>query len=332
MIKNKKLFRNVQEELLWLINTDTGKYILGIKNREKIVEVFPNGWKFYLGRDSQKYYFQYEFFCYEKSAKILIPFLDYERVLREDFGPYLGRHLGIEEKYKRFLAYNNLEGHLFLEIPQVYLVDTDYFAGAGDGYISGPPNATWATTRDAADGDAIAYTTSPMFSRAAITGGTYKVTRGFLPTDTGGIVDTDNIDAAVLKLFGDGTATGNVDATTVNVIQTSQVQTDSLVLADYNNVTFTDGGSMNLADWNTTAYNSITLNATGLTYISKTGFTTIGALIGRDLNNSAPTGENIAEYYSSERALTTEDPKLTVTTTAAAGGTAARMSLLGVGA
>ena len=308
-LEHKQTFKDNQDELLWLVNTEAVRHLLSIKETEPIIEVFPNGFKQYLGTWDKNHHFQYEFRCYEVVAKHLLPYLTYENVLRTDYPLYQPR--GLTEKYKCFLNYKNLERYSF---PQIFMADTDYFAGAGDGDVLGPVNATWSTTRDGATGDTATYTTSPAFLRAGITASTYKIRRAYFPTDTSGIADGDTIDATTLNLFGTTDSNIDTDTTAYHAVQTSQADTASLVTSDYDNLTFTSGGSIAASSWSTSAYNAITLNATGLTWISKTTFTKIGAINSRDLDNSAPTGDNAQSCATSEATGTANDPKLIVTT------------------
>jgi len=87
------------------------------------------------------------------------------------------------------------------------------------------------------------------------------------------------------------------------------------------------------ASWVDTAgtYNDFTLNANGISNISKTGITYFGARDSLDTANTTPTGNNNWNFNSSNGAGTTTDPKLVVTYTTG-GGTNHNLSLTGAGA
>lgn len=194
----------------------------------------------------------------------------------------------------------------------VYPVKTDattsYYVGAGDGAV-GYSNATWSTCRGAATGS-FNFDTATTTSVLATTG--YEIDRMFLPTDTSGITDTDTIDSASLKLYTTGKVDANSDS--LYVLPTSQASSSALENTDYGSITFTDYGHAALSTFSNSAYNTINLNATGLSAISKTGITYIGVTMGRDFNNTAPTGNNNLNVAMSETSGTSQDPYLEVVT------------------
>ena len=71
------------------------------------------------------------------------------------------------------------------------------------------------------------------------------------------------------------------------------------------------------ASWSTTNYNDFPLIAAGLANISKTGISKFGTVSNYDLDNTAPTcianQNDTLDYKTADTALTTSDPKLTVT-------------------
>ena len=111
---------------------------------------------------------------------------------------------------------------------------------------------------------------------------------------------------------------------------------DNLVNADKSQVGTTDFGRSAQQDTLTAgAYNDITLNANGLTNISKTGISKFGGVFGFDFDNTT-TGltwaSGVFQAVSTafaDTAGTTNDPKLVITyTPASVSGT---MPLLGIG-
>ncbi len=194
-----------------------------------------------------------------------------------------------------------------------------YYAGAGDGYVRNHGAGTWATLRGAGTGTYADYTSSSFLIQAYDYGSGRDIKRGFYPTNTSGIDDGDTIDSASLYLYtGYWGANGNADTTSIDVVQTSQASTTTLATTDFGSVTFTDGGNKAISTFSGSgAYGAIALNATGLTYITKTGTTKIGCLVALDTDNTAPTGDNKIYPSSSEDSSTTRDPYLSVTSTPA---------------
>lgn len=202
---------------------------------------------------------------------------------------------------------------------------TDYYAGSGDGYVR-YITTTWAAVHSAATGDLADYTNTAtgMASVWKVSASDWRIYRSFFPTDTSAIADGDTISAASFFYTYDSNI-GNVDSTTYEIVQTSQASTSSLTTADYDALTFTSGGSGAF----TTGTNEITLNATGLSWISKTGVTKIGGINSYDLSDTSPTGKDYMNGRYSEYTGTTSDPYLSVTTSSSLG--APSLLLLGVG-
>ena len=183
-----------------------------------------------------------------------------------------------------------------------------FFSGSGDGFITSS-SANWATARGATTGSAndTATETGSNAPRAILFSGTYYIGRFFTPFDTSALPDTDDIDSATYSMYQK--TFGGTVATTLEAVQTSQASPTGLVSADYNNVTFTSGGSIAFPTA-TAEYKDIALNATGEGWINKTGWTYLGALGGSDLDNIAPSG--FMRQGSMEMEEGTNAPKLVV--------------------
>jgi hypothetical protein len=69
-----------------------------------------------------------------------------------------------------------------------------------------------------------------------------------------------------------------------------------------------------------TGYKDMRLNATGIGWINKTGYTKFGIRLSNDTDDSAPTARNYVHLYMSEQTGTTNDPKLVVEHSAGGGG------------
>lgn len=190
---------------------------------------------------------------------------------------------------------------------------TSYYIGSGDGYVTyyhASMGESWATVHNATSGTVAAESDTLIKANAGLFAGDYYIRRGFCPVDTSAITDTDVITNAVL--FLDPYSHANGDSSSTIVVQTSQASTSTLVVDDYDNIDFTDGGSLPIASLSNETYAQIPLTFVG--WVSKTGVTKIGLLNSRDQSDTTPTGLNEANFYVSETTGTSKDPYLDVTT------------------
>lgn len=315
---NKQLFQERQKELLWFVNTQAGRHLLSIKDKEPIVKVDPNGVHFLLGLVKKDVaLIKTKTFLYEAVAKHFLPFLSYQEILKKDYNLRFKDEL---EKYKGFLHFENLERNP--KLPQIFLATDPFYTGAGDGGVRQQHNV-YATAHDAASGNVLDYTsaTVDLYPTNALSGGVYYIGRLFLPALTSGLGATADITAG--KIFFYPTGVRNVDSDNVRMVQTTQASVSELVLGDFNQcggvTNPTEGATaVALAAITPNQYNSLTFNATGRGWISKTDWTKIGLRIGRDCTRAAPTGD-ANDFYPgtrmSEYADTDYDPYLEITYT-----------------
>lgn len=206
---------------------------------------------------------------------------------------------------------------------------TDYYVGAGDGYIQ-KSDADWDTCHDAASGSANA--TSTTMSIMVKEDGSYNIRRGFLPTDCTAIPDAATISAAVFYVYVAGTQNDDNDGDDwINIVgETTQADPTTLVGDDFD----TCGAVNNPTEGSTRAdvtgmatgqYVTWTLDATGRGWIKKSGagadaYTRLGMREGHDCIDSTITdaSENYITIRVSEYANTASDPYLKVTYTEAA--------------
>ena len=159
------------------------------------------------------------------------------------------------------------------------------------------------------------------------------IARNFFLFDTSGIDDDDTVSAATLSIYiqgnGEDSSAGgsaSISGTAVadwTVVQTSPASNTALVLADWNNCgdvndpdEGTDTAFEPAADWTNSQYNDITLNATGISWVSVDGITKLGIRSQDDCTDDAIASlkhANGKRYYGSEASGTSNDPKLTVT-------------------
>jgi hypothetical protein len=299
------------KQYLKYANTEAGKHLLGVDPKHTVYQLFSNGWRVKKGKQSL-----YRFYCYDRVLKVLDPILSQMEIAEDT-------------SYKAFLHYSDLERkpHIY---PTIYLATTSYFAGAGDGYVryqnTGDSFATahGATAGTSADPtNAGAITTG--VTRYAATDTDWEIDRAFFPFDTSGLADGTTITAATLNLYVNEVVNQDNDGDDwVNVVQTSQADTSTLATADYDQcgavsnptegATRIDQGSLTAS-----AYNVWTLNATGRSWVDKTGFTKLGIRQGHDAINSQITWggaqtRNRVRFNASEDGGTNTDPYLEVVT------------------
>ena len=185
--------------------------------------------------------------------------------------------------------------------------------------------STWNAAHDATSGTAD-DSGNDILSRSAKTGsGTHNIWRAVLLFDTTTLPDTDNIDSATLDLFvfevkNEAGADGYSYQAVVSSNPASNV---ALASGDYDAVgDAVDNptkGSADIANntFSTGVYNSISLNATGLSWISTTGVTKLGVRDGHDIEDNVGglTGNGIEShiwFYAADQTGTANDPKLVV--------------------
>lgn len=195
-----------------------------------------------------------------------------------------------------------------------------FYTGAGDGYVQRVNQASWTAARDTADGVDVDYTSAS----ALVIGeeefvGNFNIFRVFLPFDTSAIPDSDTISSATLSVW----PTSGSGERLIGVIQTSQSSNTTLAVGDFDALTVngaTEGATRTYLT-TTGAYTNYTLNASGIGWISKTGFSKFGLRNSDDLDNVDPAAVRDYTFVStSEETGTTQDPKLVVEHASAGGG------------
>jgi len=219
---------------------------------------------------------------------------------------------------------------------------TPVYSGAGDGIVSTGRIGGWDTAHDGTSGTVVDYTsTQPEYGGSAAvyynsdySGEEYIITRTYLPFDTSELPNNSIISGATLKVYVFGKSDAESDGYSyVSVVETFQASSTVLVLGDYEDCGSDDGtaarakytpiekGSDDLnitSDISISAYNTWTLNATGLGWISKTGYTKLGLREGHDIEDvdvTNKTGDNHTRINirASEYLGTTSDPYLSIT-------------------
>ena len=188
-----------------------------------------------------------------------------------------------------------------------------YNTSASDGYIY-KSDATYATAHDAVTADGVLYTGSTIMTIGQ--NASYQINRIFLYFDTSAIPDDATIISAKIRLKTATNGDQNADTDFNIVVRRNTAGTypgDPMVTTDFNYTFYTgDGGSINTADMGAQGtLNYIHLNATGLSWINKTGYTKLALISSRDINSITPTGN---EYFvvTAQESGTTGIPQLTV--------------------
>lgn len=319
----KSFFKKHQTNLVKFANSRFGHWFfrldkVGIPRNFYIFEVFPNAvsgdWKIKDGKLNKTTVFftsprlQRRFeYVYRRAAQLL-PFsaVTIERLMLPH--PSFG-----------FLP-------LFALTVSTFNPDPNPETTSVDGEVTSGNGTVWATQRGLADGASAddAGTTGNQIAAQFFTPN-YSLARGFFLFDTSTIGDDDTIDSAVLSLKG-AFSTTNADSSSNVIVATTPASNTAITTADYDQVGTTSFGSHALSAWSTSAYNDITLNASGLAAITKTGVSKFGARNSRDFDNVAPTGGNDSYFLPAGSA---SEPKLAVTHSSA--GTISPPTLLTMG-
>lgn len=186
-----------------------------------------------------------------------------------------------------------------------------FYTSSSDAYLA-EADANYNTARTTAAGDTLNSTSTWAIIGQAYSGGVYGVWRYALYFDTSSLPDDAIITSATLSLYG----YGDFSDTDFDIQIQSGMPTyphDPAVVGDYNYSYYSDnGGSLSTSSFVLSAYNDITLSATGLTWISKTGATKLMIRSSRDINGNTPTGSETIYVYTYEQGSGYR-PKLEVT-------------------
>lgn len=206
--------------------------------------------------------------------------------------------------------------------PKIMLTST-FTPAAGERMGRMDDELLWTLARDAASSEANGATAE---CASLISGAHYYNYRFFDTFDmaspaTGNAIPLGStINSATLQYFRDdskeigGNGFNNDDVTTANIVASTQASGTSYANSDYSAITFSSKGSIAFASTSNLAYFSISI--TDLSIISLTGYTKLCLITGRDLSNSAPTGQNQLSCQNKSQA---NPPILTINYTLPAG-------------
>ena len=183
--------------------------------------------------------------------------------------------------------------------------------------------ATWATAHDATAGNIYvggAENATTMLFGGETTGGVFYIYRSIMSFDTRVLTSADTISSATISLWST-TANQNIETTypsNPQIVGATPAANNSFVLADYDQLgttTFVDSPPSLTTFVGSSAYHDFTLNASGISNITKGGVSVFGLRATNDINNTAPTARSYGRAFSADNTGTTNDPKLVLVVT-----------------
>ncbi len=302
---SKEWFLKHQKYLLQLANTEAGKYLLGTK--DPIIKLTPNSCHQFVGMQGKKPIIRAKFQTSDWVAEVLAPILT-KMDLADRY---------ITDPYGAFLHFSGLQ--LSPKLPQIFLATMNPVSNAADGRIWAH-DTTWAAVRAAASGTVDATIFIQAFKENA---SSFYIGRGNLPFDTSSLTAGATVTAATLDTYP--TAKGDADngATGyITVTQSTFANAISPQATDFPNFGTTEGidaaGRADITGITLSATLTFTLNATGIGFVNKTGYTQLALKIGYDNANVEVTGNNYVQFNSS--ADVSGKPTLNITYTPAPAG------------
>lgn len=166
--------------------------------------------------------------------------------------------------------------------------------------------------------DTVTTPTDCAFLQTSATLNQYgTLVRSFYSFDTSLIGTPSTVSDVIISIVGTGkvNAVGSPD---FHIAGGTLTNSNALVTGDFVNRGVTSFGSVTYANFSTAGYNSITLNASGIANISKTGISVFSAQLSWDILSSftgvwAGSQNTGFQAAYADTAGSTSDPKLTVT-------------------
>lgn len=311
-MKDLELFEKYQKQLVWFINTKLGRWFFKVDDEiRNICKVEPNALTYdkRLERRDDGEWYEVKTTCFRTNNK-------YAALLNYRLAPLHKLALLLPS-----LARPELSPFL---VPVMLTVDT-YYPAAGasspvDGHV-GRNNVTedFSVIRSG-DGKVNSSTATSITVSTACSGVSNKfaaIYRGILLFATSSI-GTDNIDSAVLSLYGYSKYC-DINDNVMHICQSNPQNDNAVTNSDYQGMKDynTSFGSITQSSFSLTGYNDIALNSSGISNINKGGISKFGLRTGSDLSGTTPSwaadGGNFFSPYSADYGNTSRDPKLTVT-------------------
>lgn len=320
---NNAWFKANQDHLVKVANTPTGRQILGIRpDLPDIVVVRPNSVTAQLSESE----YVSQFRTHAKHAKLLR--------LRWDIFQQYAAHLELVRP-------GQIDGLL---LPQAGLMvatvstfrpDPDPETSTVDGYAqhritSGDNDVPYSTLVAGAGTDAggdQAWVHLSWIQAGTNTDEYHRNRRGLFLFDTSSIPDGDSISAAEIQFViktvagSDELDGGGHDNSRIHIVSSNPASNTALVAGDYDSLGSTSFGNSVIQDDNPGVDETeiITLNASGIAAIDKSGITKFGTKVGWDLNDTTTgltwtsDGSQAWVIYSADNTGTSDDPVLEVT-------------------
>lgn len=307
MIFNRQWFLDNQKLLRWFANTHYGKDLLG-HGLDRVDLILPNA---VIKKESKTY--TAEFRTHDKYAKRL--FYEFQPVWKA----FHWFDMNVANVYvpKLNLGFDTLT---------VY-PDANTETTSVDGYaLRGGVDQTFTNIRAGAGTSASDTGTNSddLFLVGSTTSNQYQtLVRAFYLFDTSSLTSPAEISSAVFSTYGTATNTkaNVIGSPSFHLTSSTPASNTAIVAADYAQVGSTSFGSVAYASFGASQYNDITLNASGITNISKTGVSKFAGRLSWDMLNDT-TGLSWVSASSSgfrmtmvDTAGTSQDPKLVVTYT-----------------
>ena len=313
-MSNKDYFKQNQKMLLSFLNTEGGRYLLGIKDSYPIVKVTENSFHQLRDFKNDNAIIQARFYVGDAIANTLLPIFTKMQIADQEYKKILdGR--------EAFLHFSGLEEKRRI-YPQIYLTTGTFNAGAGDGEVNSNTFDTWAAARAAATGSEVINqpTTNDQgrwagaynYSSAPVV---YLCGRTFYPVDTSGLTASAIITEVLLKVSSNTRA--DMLGVLGIIVPSTQASTSTLVAADYDNITYTAwSDAVTVGAAASTTY-TLTFTAAGIAGINLTGFTKFAAISKTyDFDNASPgTGNRWGSIYNSGTGSGATIPNLSITYT-----------------
>jgi len=312
---DRRFFREYQRQLLRAANTRLGRWYfrLGEFPKDRVfTRFFPfgieweneDGTKTFAAKTSDKYANRLKHSLrFVKAAAVALPanlFAPAEGALAMQF--------------------------LFAGITTSFYPDPNPETTSVDGFtVRIPPGGLgegWATIRNGAGttpNDSSSFTTTGWGAHN-VSNEWRNIYRSVFLFDTTPVDTGSTISAATLGVYLSSRNTPtDTDATKreLRVVSSSPASNTALVAADYGTFGTTTLGSIAFASTTVGAMNTITLNGTGISHVTKGGISKFGTRIGADIDNTAPTwgsfDQGKYDLSTAEASGTSNDPTLTLT-------------------
>lgn len=184
-------------------------------------------------------------------------------------------------------------------------------------YLTG---VTWTNIHDAADGtdsyDELSTGTLTALISASSSGKWQQLNRSFFLFKTSALGSGVTVSAATFSSYQYNSGETGLGTITINLVASTPASNTALVTGDYDQLGTTSFGTKS---GTSSGYNDITLNASGLANISKTGISKFGCSSEWDRSNTPPTwaasktSKESCYFAEDTTANNGKDPKLVVT-------------------